>query len=116
MWTQPHTLDIKLIIIIKIKMMMDMNIPRNSSEIDQFIDKVFYCGINSVISIIGILGNVLLLIIFIHPSLIPHKTLFHSYLKVSLGPWILELGLGLDYEAAGDCPGGPAVPALRHRV
>ena len=84
MWTQPHSLDIKLIIIVK-KMMMDMNIPRNSSEIDHFIDKVFYCGINSVISIIGILGNVLLLIIFIHPSLIPHKTLFHSYLKVKDG-------------------------------
>ena len=67
-----------------------MDIPRNSSEIDQFIDKVFYCGINSVISIIGILGNVLLLIIFIHPSLIPHKTLFHSYLKVKAG-----LGLGI---------------------
>ena len=65
---------------------MMLDAPRNHShpEIDHFIDKVFYCGINSGISIIGILGNVLLLIIFIHPGLIPHKTLFHSYLKVKL--------------------------------
>ena len=59
---------------------MDL-IPRAGGDEDRLIDTVVYCGINSVVSILGILGNVLLLIIFLHPSLIAHQCLFHSYLK-----------------------------------
>ena len=59
---------------------MDL-IPRVGGNEDKIIDTVVYCGINSVVSFLGILGNVLLLIIFLHPSLIAHQCLFHSYLK-----------------------------------
>ena len=59
---------------------MDL-IPHVGGDEDTIIDTVVYCGINSVISILGILGNILLLIIFLHPSLIAHQCLFHSYLK-----------------------------------
>ena len=48
------------------------------------IDHVFYCGINSVVTFIGIFGNIILIIIFIHPRKLPHKSIFHTYLKVNI--------------------------------
>ena len=59
---------------------MDL-IPHAGGDEDTIIDTVVYCGINSVISILGIIGNILLLVIFLHPNLIPHQCVFHSYLK-----------------------------------
>ena len=59
---------------------MDL-IPSVGGDQDKIIDTVVYCAINNVISIFGILGNLLLLLIFLHPRLIAHKCLFHSYLK-----------------------------------
>lgn len=59
---------------------MDL-VPSVGGHEDGMIDTVLYCGVNNVISILGILGNLLLLVIFLHPRLIVHKCLFHSYLK-----------------------------------
>ena len=66
-----------------VSIMDDLNKCNTSdTHVDEVINKVFYCGLNSAVSLTGVLGNSLLLVIFVHPSLLPHKTLFHSYLKV----------------------------------
>ena len=49
---------------------------------DHIIDSVFYCGINTVVTLVGILGNTILIVIFAHPTILPHKSIFHIYLKV----------------------------------
>ena len=49
---------------------------------DHIIDAVFYCGINNVITVAGIVGNVILLVIFMRPHLIRHRSILHTYLKV----------------------------------
>ena len=65
-------------------------------RMDLIIDKVFYCGINNAITCVGfgglvllfyvsicrILGNILLLLIFMRPKLIRHQSILHTYLKV----------------------------------
>ena len=56
--------------------------PSPSPEFNQMINEVFYCGISNVITVFGIFGNLILILILIHSTALPHKTLFHSYLKV----------------------------------
>ena len=55
-----------------------------SHRVDHMIDSVFYCGINTAVTLVGVFGNIVLIIIFTHPSILPHKSLFHTYLKVQV--------------------------------
>ena len=54
----------------------------NKHRTDHIIDDVFYCGVNNVITVAGIVGNVILLVIFMRPHLIRHRSILHTYLKV----------------------------------
>ena len=51
-------------------------------HVDHIIDGVFYCGVNNVITLAGIVGNSILLVIFMRPHLIRHRSILHTYLKV----------------------------------
>ena len=51
-------------------------------HVDHIIDDVFYCGVNNVITLAGIVGNSILLVIFMRPHLIRHRSILHTYLKV----------------------------------
>ena len=51
-------------------------------KMDHIIDNVFYCGVNNVITLAGIVGNAILLVIFMRPHLIRHRSILHTYLKV----------------------------------
>ena len=54
----------------------------NKHRTDHIIDDVFYCGVNNVITVAGMVGNVILLVIFMRPHLIRHRSILHTYLKV----------------------------------
>ena len=47
-----------------------MDMANNKHRTDHIIDDVFYCGVNNVITFAGIVGNVILLVIFMRPHLI----------------------------------------------
>ena len=51
-------------------------------HVDHIIDGVFYCGAINVITLAGIVGNSILLVIFMRPHLIRHRSILHTYLKV----------------------------------
>lgn len=71
----------------------------SSHQADHLLDRVFYCGLFSGITVLGILGNLLLLIVFYHPSLILHKSLFHSYLRAIAATDLVFLIYNLMYGA-----------------
>ena len=71
----------------------------SSHQTDHLLDQVFYCGLSSGITVLGILGNLLLLIVFYHPSLILHKSLFHSYLRAIAATDLVFLIYNLMYGA-----------------
>ena len=61
-------------------------------HVDHIIDGVFYCGAINVITLAGIVGNSILLVIFMRPHLIRHRSILHTYLKV--GSLIDQLSIG----------------------